>query len=192
MSGETKCEELKIQYRGSVAEKAIVLITKDDKVIIQFQVAEELLSRKNINFESWMDTDKIRRQQTRQASAYAGSKESSRIQDLRHGMKKVIVEAEVLTMDKPRSLQTQYGNNVVLTSASIADQTGKIRLCLWNGQADLIKIGDTLRIEGASVATFRGERNLRLGRTGTITKMQTSVLLLNPEHIKNPKNILYA
>lgn len=191
-AGEAICEGLEIQYRGSVADEAIILIKKEDKVVMQFRVAEELLLRKNIDFESWMDTDKIRRQKVRQDGAQSGSAEPNRIMDLRHGMRKVNVEVEVIELAKPMSLHTQYGNSVVLTNASVADQSGKIRLCLWNEQADLIKEGDVLRIEGASVATFRGERQLRLGKKGTITKMQMPIPNLYSGSSENPRGILYT
>jgi replication factor A1 len=50
----------------------------------------------------------------------------------------------------------------------IADETGTIKLCLWNEQIDSISIGDTVQIENASTSAFRGERQLRIGRKGLI------------------------
>jgi replication factor A1 len=55
-----------------------------------------------------------------------------------------------------------------VTNAWVADETGRIKLCLWNEQADLVNVGDTVQIKNASVSTFKGERQLRLGKKGTV------------------------
>lgn len=170
--GKTTCQNLTVEYRGSLKDEAIFLITKGTSVIAQFRVAEELLLRKNICFENWMDTDKIRKQMNRQSRT---PRLSSLVQDLRHGMKKVNLEAKVLETAKPSTVQTRYGNSATVTNAWIADETGKIKLCLWNEQADFVTVGDTVQIKNASVSTFKGERQLRLGKNGTVSVLQNRV-----------------
>ncbi len=170
--GKTTCQNLIVEYRCSLKDEAVFLITKDTSVIAQFRVAEELLLRKNICFENWMDTDKIRRQMNRQSRT---PRLSSLVQDLRHGMKKVNLEAKVLETPTPSTVQTRYGNSAKVTNAWIADETGKIKLCLWNEQADFVTVGDTVQIKNASVSIFKGERQLRLGRNGTVSVLQNRV-----------------
>ena len=184
-TGEAVCEDLKIEYRGTIEGGAIILITKEDKVVMQFRVAEELLLRKNISFESWMDTDKIRKQISRQNTAPHLAK---LVQDLRHGMKKVNVEAHVLETTKPLLVHTQYGNSALVTNAWIGDETGRIKLCLWNEQASLVTVGDTIQIKNASVSSFKGERQLRLGRKGTISILQSQSTVGEQQ----PKNLICA
>jgi replication factor A1 len=167
-TGKSVCMELTVEYRGSIGDQASFLIMKHNNVVIQFRVAEEILSKKNICFENWMDTDKIRKQMSRENRV---SHLSTLVQDLRHGMKRVTVEAEVLETPKPSLINT-YGNSVMVTNALIADETGKIKLCLWNEQANSVVEGDTIQIKNAAVSTFKGERLLRLGRTGTINVLQ--------------------
>jgi len=41
-------------------------------------------------------------------------------------------------------------------------------LCLWNEQITSISVGDTVQIENARISTFRGERQLRVGKNGTL------------------------
>ena len=175
---KTTCQNLLIEYRGSLKGKAIFLITKDTKVIVQFRVDEEFLQRKDISFENWMVTDKIRRQMSRQ---YTSSKSSIMVQDLRHGMKKVNLEAKVLETPMPSTVQTRYGNSAKVANAWIADETGKIKLCLWNEQVDFVTVGDTVQIKNASVSTFKGERQLRLGKTGTVSVLQPNQLMNNTQ-----------
>jgi hypothetical protein len=167
-TGKSVCMELTVAYRGSINDEASFLITKHNNVVTQFHVAEEFLSKKNICFENWMDTDKIRKQMSRPNRA---SHLSILVQDLRHGMKRVTVEAEVLETPKPSLIHT-YGTSAMVTNAWIADETGKIKLCLWNEQANSVVEGDTIQIKNAAVSTFKGERLLRLGKTGIINVLQ--------------------
>ena len=167
--GTATCDNLTVEYRGSIGKEAIFLVTKDLKVVVQFRIDNELLLRKDIRFESWMNTEKIHKQMIRQN---CGPRLSTMVQDLRHGMKMVTVEAEVLETPKPSLVQTRYGNSAMVTNAWIADETGKIKLCLWNEQASYITAGDIIQIKNASVSAFRGERQLRLGKTGTVNVLQ--------------------
>ena len=171
-AGKSVCEGLSIEYRGAAEDKAIFLITKDNKVVVQFQVEENFLSRKNMCFDRWMDTDKIRRQVSRQNPV---SPHSTLIQNLRHGMKKVNLEAEVLEAQEPQLIHTQYGNSVMLANFLISDETGKVKLCLWGEQSKSAVVGDVVQIKNAVVRTFKGERQVSLGRTGTISVRQNKV-----------------
>lgn len=185
---KTVCQELTIEYRGSVKNDAIFLITKGASVIAQFRMGEELLHRKDICFENWMNTNKIRKQLNRRAPK--GS--VMMVQDVRHGMKNVNLETKVLEIPTAATIQTRYGNSARLTNAWVADETGKIKLCLWNEQADLVTVGDTVQIKGVSVSTFRGERQLRLGKNGTISKLRKNMCEIRQAPEVAQKNRLYA
>jgi len=158
-------------------------------VVVQFRIAKEFLLTKDIRFESWMNTDKIQKQMVKQN---CGPRLSTMVQDLRHGMKKVDVEAEVLETTKPLLVQTRYGNSALVSNALIADETGKIKLCLWNEQASYVNVGDIIQIKNASVAAFRGERQLRLGKTGTISVLQSRSARTIQDSEDIGKNTIYA
>lgn len=184
---KTKCRNLTVEYRGSVKNEAIFLITQGTAVVAQFRMGEELLQRKDICFENWMDTDKIRRQLNRRMP-----KESVMVQDMRHGMKRVNLQAQILETPTASIVQTRYGNSARLTNALVADETGKIKLCLWNEQADLLNVGDIVQIRDAAVSTFRGERQLRLGKNGTITVMKKDLGGIKQDLEAPEKNLIYA
>jgi len=186
--GKIKCQNLLVEYRCSIKNEAIFLITKDSKIVLQFRVEEELLQKKDICFEHWMDTDKVRKQMNRQSFS---PKASVLVQDLRHGMKKVNLEAKVLEIPTPSTVQTRYGNSAKVTNAWIEDETGKVKLCLWNEQAELFCVGDTVQIKNATVSTFKGERQLRLGKNGTATVLGNPVKEIKQEKAVT-KNRIYA
>jgi replication factor A1 len=188
-TGESTCENLKIEYRGSVEGEAIFLITKENRVVVQFHAPEKLLLRKDISFESWMNTDKVRNQIARQNTSL---NQNRLIQDLRHGMRKVNIEAQVVEVSKPQLLSTQYGNSATLTSIYVADETGKIKLCLWNEQAAPVKVGDTIHVKDGAVKTFRGERQLTIGRNGALSIISSCTAEVKNEREQNAKHAIYA
>ena len=188
--GTATCENLLIEYRGSIRKEEIFLITKECNVIAQFRIAHEFLLQKDMRFESWMNTDKIRKQIVKQN---CGPNVSTMVQDLRHGMKKVTVEAEVLESPKPSLVRTRYGNSAMVTNAWIADETGKIKLCLWNEQANYITMGDFIQIKNASVTAFKGERQLCLGKTGTISVLRNQAGIITKQKSEAiVENTIYA
>jgi Single-stranded DNA binding protein Ssb-like, OB fold len=187
--GTATCETLAVEYRGNISKEEIFLITKDSKVIVQFRIAKEHLLLKDLHIDSWMNTDRIRKELAKQT---CGPNVSTMVQDLRHGMKKVNVEAEVLETPKPSLVHTRYGSSAIVTNAWIADETGKVKLCLWNEQAIPIATGDIIQIRNASVIAFKGERQLCLGRHGTVVVLanQAGRTKQQPEAIG--ENIIYA
>ena len=163
------CGNLTVEYRGKVKGETIFLIKKDTNVVAQFRVDEEFLLRKDNPFESWMNTDKIRKKIAKQNTESVFTS----IHDLRAGMKRVNLKADVLEIPKPAQVHTQFGNTVMVVNALVGDETGKIKLCLWEGQISAIAIGDNIEIKNAQVCVFRGERQLRLGKNGVLNTRQS-------------------
>ena len=158
------CGNLTVEYRGKVKGETIFLIKKENNVVAQFRVDEEFLLRKDNPFESWMNTDKIRKKIAKQNTESI----FTLIHDLRAGMKRVNLKAEVLEIPKPAQVHTQFGNTVMVVNALVGDETGKIKLCLWEGQISSVAVGDNIEIKNAQVCVFRGERQLRLGKNGVL------------------------
>jgi len=161
-------ENLTIEYRGSVNNQAIFLITKDNKVVAQFRVPEETLGQKDISFDNWMNTSRVRKEIAKQNPMPAHMK----IGDLNSGMKKVNVIAEVLETPEPSKVHTQFRDNALVANAVIGDETGKVMLCLWDQQVNSVSVGNYIEVKNAHVATFKGENQLRLGRNGSITILE--------------------
>jgi replication factor A1 len=104
------------------------------------------------------------------------------VQDLRTGMKRINVHAKVLEIPKPAQVHTQFGNTAMVVNALIGDETGTIKLCLWEGQINSIALSDNIEIKNAQVCLFRGEKQLRLGKNGGL-----SVVQQNPADATKPQ-----
>ncbi len=163
------CGTLEVEYRGKVKDEIIFLIKKENHAVAQFRVDEQFLLRKDNPFESWMSTDKITKKIAKQNTESV----FTAVNALRAGMKRVNVKAEVLEIPKPVQVHTQFGNTVMVVNALVQDDTGKIKLCLWEGQINSITVGENIEIKNAHVCVFRGERQLRLGKKGVLTPKQT-------------------
>jgi replication factor A1 len=163
------CGGLTVEYRGKVKNETIFLITKEADVVAQFRVDEEFLHRKDNPFESWMSTEKIRKKMAKQntESIY------TQIRDLRAGMKKVNLKAKVHDIPKPAQVHTQFGNTVMVVNALVGDETGKIKLCLWEAQINSVAVGDHIELRNGQVCVFRGEKQLRLGKNGSLNILQS-------------------
>jgi replication factor A1 len=166
--GKSSCGSLSVECRGKQKNKIILLITKGEKVVAQFPIPQEFVLEKNNPIKDIRKTNLFRRYPLTKD----GKPHSFQIGDLRVGMKKVNVKAKVLEIAKPTLVFTRFGNYASVANALIADETGTIKLCLWNEQIDSVSIGDTVQIENASTSAFRGERQLRIGRKGTLRNIE--------------------
>lgn len=168
---KSKCGNLSIECRGKQRNKIILLITKDSKVVAQFPVSREFLLEQNNPIKDAQKADVLCRHLMKKDR----EPHSFQIKDLRIGMKKVSLKAEVIEIAKPMVVFTRFGNYATVTNALIADKTGQIKLCLWNEQIDSISIGETIQIENASISTFRGERQLRIGKKGILHRVESMI-----------------
>jgi len=93
-----------------------------------------------------------------------------KIKDLRDGMRRVNVVAKVIEKSEPREVRSRYRDETYrVADAIISDDTGKIKLTLWNKQIDQVNVDDTVKIENGYIRSFRGEIQLNVGRYGTLT-----------------------
>ncbi|UCD26783.1 MAG: DNA-binding protein [Candidatus Bathyarchaeota archaeon] len=84
-------------------------------------------------------------------------------------MRRVDVEAKIVEKSETREVRSRYRNETYrVADAIIQDDTGTIKLTLWNEQIDQVNIGDTIRIENGYITSFRGEIQLNSGKYGTL------------------------
>jgi replication factor A1 len=164
---KSKCGSLSIQCRSKTQDEAMLLILKGHEVVAQFPVSMEFLSKQSHPIKDFMKNDMVHRYLTKKSKG----EHSLPIRDLRAGMKQINLKARVVEIAKPTFVLTRFGNHASVAKALISDETGTIKLCLWNEQIDLITTGDTIQVENARTSTFRGERELSVGKKGTLSSI---------------------
>jgi replication factor A1 len=91
------------------------------------------------------------------------------IKDLRSGMKRVEVEATVVEKGNPRTVQSRFKDeSYTVADAVVQDETGTIKLTLWNEQIDQVNVNDKIKIENGYVTAFKGEIQLNVGKYGKL------------------------
>jgi len=164
---EVSCGKLLIRCRQKARDHDVFLITNGYKVVAQFFIPKYFLDQPNQIGElklfhlfkkiSKPDTSEIPKQ----------------IRDLRCGMKRINVKARVLDVPKSTLVFTRFGEYARVTNALIADETGAIKLCLWNEKINAISVDSVVQIENASVTKFRGENQLRLGKNARLSVIES-------------------
>ncbi len=85
-------------------------------------------------------------------------------------MKRIDVEADVVDKGNPRQVQSRFGNETLsVADAVVQDETGNIKLTLWNEQIDQVNVGDKIKVENGYVTSFKGEIQLNVGKFGKLT-----------------------
>jgi len=85
-------------------------------------------------------------------------------------MKNVSAEAKVVEKSETREVLSRFKDETYkVATAVIADETGKIKLTLWNDQINQVNINDTVKVEKGYVTSFKGEIQLNVGRYGILT-----------------------
>jgi len=88
----------------------------------------------------------------------------TRISELTPGMKQVQVEAKVLEISEPREVHSRTGEPLKVAEAQVHDETGSIKLALWNDQIRQVKVNDKISIYNGYVTSFRGQKQLNVGK----------------------------
>jgi len=85
-------------------------------------------------------------------------------------MKRVSVEAKVVEKSDPREVLSRFKDEThKVATAMIADETGTIKLTLWNDQINRVNVNDKVKVENGYVTSFKGEIQLNVGKYGTLT-----------------------
>jgi replication factor A1 len=92
-----------------------------------------------------------------------------KIKELQNGMKRVSVEARVVEKGETREVQSRFKNETYkVATAVVADETGTVKLTLWNEQIDQVNPNDNIKIENGYVTSFKGEIQLNIGKYGVL------------------------
>lgn len=92
------------------------------------------------------------------------------IKELRDGERGINIIAKVVQKGEPREVQSRYGNRTYrVADCKIEDETGTIKLSLWDDQIDQVQIGNTVKIENGYINSFRGELQLNSGKYGKLS-----------------------
>ena len=91
------------------------------------------------------------------------------IKELRDGLRGVSVEGEIVSVSPRRTVSKRDGGTSEVADAVLKDDSGTVKVSLWDEQIEQVSKGARVSIANGYVSTFRGERQLSIGRYGTLS-----------------------
>lgn len=90
-----------------------------------------------------------------------------KINEIKRGISNIETTGKIIDISEHRDVNTRYGRKKV-ADAMIEDDTGQIKLTLWEGQIETVKIGDKVHVVGAYVTEFRDVLQLNIPKSGKL------------------------
>ena len=161
--GRSFCKNISIECREKRENDASFLVMQDQKIISQLKLGEEFLKHlPEIDFSHFqLEGPPIKKSGASKAL-------DLQIKDLNAGTKLVNLKAWVIEKSTSRLVFSRYGDALTICTATISDDTGLVKLILWNNQIDAISVGDMVQIEDGKLTVFKGELQVGLGRKGRL------------------------
>jgi len=94
------------------------------------------------------------------------------VRDLRDGMRRVDAEGEIVEMSEPRNVNLRTGGEARVADCMLKDESGQIKLSLWDDQIDMVKQGSKVRVTNGYTNSFRGELRLNVGKYGRLEVLE--------------------
>jgi len=92
-----------------------------------------------------------------------------KISELTMGQGNVDVEGTIKEISEPRTFD-RFGRQLRVADAVLEDDSGTIKLTLWNEDVDKFAAGDKVKVTNGYIREFQGEKQLTSGKFGKIEK----------------------
>lgn len=170
-----QCGSLKVSCREVNLDSAIFLLTNGESVAGQFPIDLEII--RSADFRASIKEIPL----PEKAKKIDELGKSLKIRELKPGFKGINMIAEITEIPPTQCVITKWGSEAYVSQVKITDETGSVRLSLWNHQIKMVNIGDEVEIKNCHIASFANENQVRLGRKSTISVLNQ----LQEEHIKH-------
>jgi replication factor A1 len=146
---------------------ATFLITRDQRIVAQVRLTSRVLDYLvkpeilNLRFEGYIPP-----------KSTASQAEDLEIKELTSETKRFNLNAKVTEKTPPRTIMSTWGQTLLLSTATITDGTGTIKLPLWKEQISMISVGDRIHIENARLKMFRGEFQVKVDRSAKLSVIE--------------------
>ena len=102
------------------------------------------------------------------------------VKDLKPKQGNVDIIVDVVDVGEPREFQ-KFGKPGKVSNAIAKDETGNIKLTLWNDDIEKVKSGDKVHLTNGYVNEWQGEMQLTTGRLGKLEVVGKTDVDLNKE-----------
>ena len=92
-----------------------------------------------------------------------------KVSELKPGMRRVDITAKIQEISPAREVTTRRGEQSRVATAVVSDDSGTVKLNLWNEQIDQVNVGDNIKIDNGYITSFKSEIQLNVGKFGKLT-----------------------
>jgi replication factor A1 len=82
------------------------------------------------------------------------------------------VEGTIESISEPRTVNLKAGGQAQVADAILKDETGQIKLTLWDAQIKMVKAGSKITVENGYINSFKGENSLNVGKYGKLNVVE--------------------
>jgi len=82
------------------------------------------------------------------------------------------VEGTIESISEPRTVNLKAGGQAQVADAVLKDDTGQIKLTLWDAQIKMVKAGSKVSVENGYINSFKGENSLNVGKYGKLNVVE--------------------
>ena len=159
IKGESSYKGLAIIRRQRLEDAGIFQVNQDRRIIGQFRLTGPIL-----DYFANLDLSNLRFEDYERSETKPIPK-NLKIKDLNSQTKsRFNVAAKVIEKSPTLTVTSQWGTTSLLSTATITDGTGTIKLPLWRDKINIVSVGDSIRIENARVRRFRDELQIKVDR----------------------------
>lgn len=94
-----------------------------------------------------------------------------KINELKANSGNIDIVGEVISKEEPRVFE-KFGKQGRVCSAQIKDETGEIKLSLWNDDIGRVNVGDKIHLQNGWCSEFKQEKQLSAGKFGKLEVMK--------------------
>lgn len=109
------------------------------------------------------------------------------IKDVAANQGNIDLVAEVVEKEEPKNFE-KFGRTGKVCNARIKDETGELKLTLWNDDINKVNIGDKIHLKNGWCSEFRGEKRVSTGKFGAIEiikPVSIKPISIKPVKVKN-------
>jgi replication factor A1 len=88
--------------------------------------------------------------------------------DVKPGMRGVDLDLKIIEIEEPRSYISRAGREGRVTTAIGEDDSGRIKISLWDKDIDQVKVGSLIRIRNGYSRLFKDEVYVSAGMYGRL------------------------
>ncbi len=88
--------------------------------------------------------------------------------EVRPDMRRIELELKIVEVDEPRTYTRRDGREGKVSTAIGEDDSGRIKISLWDADIDRVKVGSKIKITNGYARLFRDEVHVSAGIYGKL------------------------